>query len=673
VADTSSGEGLRRLIEFQRSLERKEPETEAQPEEPEWLAGIFRGATPCVAPEQAGRARESLDSSRTRTWGGIEFYLDDPTPSGILLVKAAAGMGKTTLGIRAAERQAEKGWRVLVPGPRHLFFEDILAITKQPELWYHWWPRQGQDAPNGGPETCVHKDAIDRWMARGYKAIDFCSQVCGWETIEEKCVYHLQKRRQEPIIFGQHQHVVTGHPMEFHLVIGDECPLTQFQHKWTIPPNWIAWKDMDPESELTHMLYEMAGIAVSGELLFGRALLDKLGGPRRVLDACADFHPRGYPEIHQASQVDAQDYAHLDPLTKLLAHEAEIALRGEDYVYRVLLGKRGLTLFLRRTLDDRLPAHMIWMDATGREGIYQDVMKRPVKMLDAQPEIRGRIYQVIGRSYHKGSVAEEGDFASKSASRMIAQAVRVVNKIKEDRGYKNAGIITFKDLADRADLFPDMLRGHFWGSRGTNYFEGCDGLFVLGAPSTRPVDLEDAARCLFNKRDAPFRTAWTTIERSFNYVDEEGRGWQHQVAGYWHDPDLQVLQEMNREDEIEQAVHRARPLHRDVDVWLITTIPIANIPLTGLLTYSDVFGMAKDAGVNVWMWEEIVKVAEEAEAVRGAVTTLDMIEKLGVTRATACRYVRAIAKMPGWQEARVLGAERKGKGGNPRVGAQRCK
>ena len=71
----------------------------------------------------------------------------------------------------------------------------------------------------------------------------FCQQACGWDYINNGCPYHKQKNHAEPLIYGQHAHVVMGHPLagQFAVVVGDELPMSTFVHEWTVAAKHIHW------------------------------------------------------------------------------------------------------------------------------------------------------------------------------------------------------------------------------------------------------------------------------------------------------------------------------------------------------------------------------------------------------------------------------------------------
>ena len=49
---------------------------------------------------------------------------------------------------------------------------------------------------------------------------------------------------------------------------------------------------------------------------------------------------------------------------------------------------------------------------------------------------------------------------------------------------------------------------------------------------------------------------------------------EYPAGGFWADDDLQALVWQLREAEILQAVHRARPVHRPVPIFLLCNLPL---------------------------------------------------------------------------------------------------
>lgn len=211
------------------------------------------GPLPTLPPER-GRRRRGLKvepsfvtkpadagvtvaAARVMINAAMRAYIDLAQPAHALLISVPPGVGKTYAAVRLAEACARWGMRVLYAGPRHAFFLDVLRCAEHPEWWYEWLPRQLEDENTGKVETCRHAPHMASWLARGYDAMDYCSSVCGWDYVNNTCGYHAQKEQTEPIIFGQHQHVVGGHILmeSFDVMIGDEYPLGVFLHEWLIP------------------------------------------------------------------------------------------------------------------------------------------------------------------------------------------------------------------------------------------------------------------------------------------------------------------------------------------------------------------------------------------------------------------------------------------------------
>lgn len=664
------------LDDFIAQIEREPEPDRSASAPPDYVRGIHRKLRWIETAGRMPATREQLtvDDARRDLETAINEYLsiDDPDrgyATHLLLVKALPGLGKTTLAVRAAERLGSQGRRVMYCGPRHNFFGDVMQIAERQALWYEWLPRQ-----KGERETCAYADEINEWLHKGYEAIDFCRGVCGWTWINEACAYYAQKSRPEPIIFCQHQHVVLGHPLTFSYVFGDESPVMAFQHDWRIPAEFVLPRGMDVTEPLAELLHRLSTLAL-GDHLHGEELLLALGGKDYVLAAIEDANvPLDadfvQPEIREAKAVRDAPYAHLFALAGLLRREASADRPG---VHRVIAGHGAVRLLMRHAPNDKLPPHIVWCDATANERLYRACFGRPVELVDAQPEMQGRIYQLYERANTKTTLASrnrppEGETWAEQDSEITdktTQAVQVIRKIAAR--YHDPMVISFQQVLNQTEL-KDLRHVHFYAARGTNLFEDADAAIILGTPQPSIYDLEKAAAMIFFERDEAFRSQWTTAERAFRYVSDDGQAAAYPVSGFWGDPDLQAVLWSLREAEIIQAAHRCRPVNHSVDIWLLTNLPIDELPPGELLTMRDVLGSPE--GVGIFDWERIVAATEEIAASTGAVTVADMMATLGVGRNAASKYLKLIVENEeGWFVESIRGENPLG--GSPKKSIRR--
>lgn len=636
------------LLEFVARLrERPKPVFDWQPtiEAPDTPA-YGRQLTPCPPPILS-TPTGTVQEARQKIYDAIMEYLAEPFPTEILLIRTLPGTGKTTAAVNATDAIRASGRRILYAGPRHDFFEEVSGKSSHVPDWYEWLPRQVGDEEKGQPQTCIYATPITRWMEKGYEAMDFCSGVCGWKYIQEGCKWHGQKQLAQRVIYGQHQHVTLGHPLEFGVLIGDENPLSAFLHEWRIPAAWIMPPGLDHEkqAELSEMLHLMTTIAGTTTVAMeGAELLDFLGGAAHVLAVCE--HAR-VPEnalalasIRHAEQVEQAPYFHLPALTNLLIREAKQALAGEDYPHRVILASGHLTLLLRHVPQyDRLSPWIIWLDATGRPELYEKVFKRPVRVVDARPKLQGTIYQITDRANGKHALLGRSGTVP---THRVEQAKTLIRRLIQTRNYQHPALITFQALEESfADVCPSA---HFYAARGSNHFERVDALFVLGTPQPDIYDLVKAAKMIFWEREEAFRVEWSVQPQAYAYVAPDGQGRQYPVAGFWHEPELQTILEIARDDEIIQAAHRARPVNHPCDIWLLTNIPIPELPPDELLTMAEALGTPE--GVQPFSWAGILHLMENQETI-----SLKDLTDLGLNYSTARKYYALIRDQYGWEEA----------------------
>lgn len=629
-----------------------EPPTEMQPKTPQ---------TVVLPPEKAGRTdtthRTSLQEARARIRTAIEKYLADPWPDHMLLIKAAPGVGKTYAGVTTAEAEALAGKRVLYAGPRHDFYNDIKAIAQQPQLWYEWLPRQL--ATDDKPETCRYGVQIDKWMKKGYNGETFCEKVCGFDYMNHACPYHQQKGRPEHIVYGHHLHVL-AHPLmkKFQLIIGDEDPQEAFLWEWDIDHKFVAPTGMNPTEDLTHMLWQLSGMCGShkGKSLEGRALMDALGGPDRVLEAIKDYVVENFelepPKIRKADEVENVGTGHLLYLAGLLQREAEAYKTGQDYLSRVLVVEGKLKLLMRKPTDPtKMPPHVIWLDATGVPEIYEQLFDRKVTVVDATPALdHVAIYQITDRMNGKMMFEKEGKGGERRMNKHVDEALAQIEIIRDwrksetDPGYQRPAVITFMNLEQRI-AGVDTL--HFYGNRGTNVLQNNDCLIILGTPQPNKDALTMKARMIFFKRMAAWQGEWANSEQAYEYVNPEtGEGMAREVGGYWDDPDLRAVQYSTREAEIVQAAHRIRPVTRTpgnrADIWLLTNLPVAGLPPTRFYTLEDLYGVPEGVRempekITPFFFYRIMKAVRQLMNNERPVTPPMVAEHLGIDRKTVAK------------------------------------
>lgn len=674
-------------------------------------SGAWRGMReqPQLEPDEAMAALEAAG------WQ----HLSQKRPH-VLAVAAPAGLGKTTLGVRWAEKAAAAGLKVLYLGPRRNFFADILAIAQHPSWWYEWKPRQAGDEEAGKLETCKHTRAMTLWLDRGYDAMSLCSnpRICGWDYVNAGvedvrngvaleactgCRYHAQRGTSARIIYGHHQHLMLGHPMlsQIDIIIGDESPLEAVARPWVIPGQHIAPADMDLTDPFTEVVHQMAALASSrdGKLrksLAGPELLDALGGPHHVLAACNEWALRAdakalTPTVRNPLDVDEAPYFHLLELARLLQREAASAASDQPYPHRVIVDGGNLTLLLRRRVNvDALGKPVVWLDATASDAIYEQMFHpMPVEVLRPNVKRAGRIVQLWQRSNHKTAFIEQSapdKRVSASAPRLAetnALIDQIVTRGRDVLGagsgaYERPALISYKAVVPHLGR-PDWPRTWFGGARGTNALEGCDCLIVVGTPLPAVGDIETVARMLWWERMDPFNPTWRdrlavyptrgTWRGGRFHPGKGDDGAAMLVSGFWDDPDLSNLLWQYREAELNQAANRARPLRRKTDVWVLSSVPISGVAPDVLLSMADLMTApepTRSADGN--QWPEILAYARRQADERGSVTATDIAREFGLSNATASRYVRLIAQQAGWQ----LEAAARPTGGRPGLGVRRC-
>lgn len=648
-------------------------------------------AAPSADDEDAAAGWLSVDAARDLIRREIAAYLANPLPTEVLVIAAPAGIGKSHIAVDVAEQEARRGRRALYCAPRRNFFEDVVAVSRKlngPQfdplsLWYPWEGRTTERADGSTP--CLYPEAMTQWLAKGHGALSLCSsRLCGWEYVSgpNACPYHAQKDRSQPILFAQHAHAVLGHPLleTCHLVIGDEAPIESFTHRWRIPRRHIVptkYPPDDPMAELLRDLEQVSQRIDAGDLdrpLSGPELLTELGGAQVVAAAVANpTIPLGAPHVSRQADVREADYNHVAVLAALLQREAEEALAGRAYIRRVVVTGDALVLHRGYLASSHLPPHVIWLDATANEGVYKELFwPRPVRVVAPRVRYQGRVHVVTDRSWSKWSLVRDGEqgaeLVESGGQPRAEQLQRVVAFLTQhgrrlsrgvDRPYDNPRLVTYKDLGNA--LFGDMERLHFYGNRGSNALETCDALFVAGTPQPARLDLLIDAGMVFKRRMRAFDEAWVEVGPDADqppgtepsplwrrWTGADGSWEAYAPVGMFADSDLATLHWQKCEAELIQALNRARPLVRDVDIWLLANRPLDGVPVTRLWTLRELFGAPE--GVDVWLWQRLA-AHEPAWHARGPLSSATVAGALGCAAPTARRLCEGLVSTGRWRLA----------------------
>lgn len=614
----------------------------------------------------------------------ILAYLKEPDPGRMLLIAAPAGIGKTTLAVEIAELwafgvlgMADSHGRVLYVGPRKEFIDDIRPISAKGQriapahfdrFWYPWQGHHGGDT-NGLGATCRWDRQIRQWMERGYGAMGFCEQprVCGWNYVNHQCPYHRQRERTEPIIFAQYEHVSMGHPLlkQCNLVIGDELPTRGFlfttreQPGWIIPPHAVVPPGMPPGpfEALFRALHACTRIPNRDSITWhGETLINALGGPEHVIATCAHIPDEALPinpEVRSPDAIDDVPYFHVLATAGLLRREAEALRDGRPQIVRVHVTTDGLHLLLRRA-PANLPEHVIWLDATANARMYETLFRRPVEVVRPDAQLTGRIFQMWASLNNKAQFLP-GKKDTPQHSAADAKVVHIRQQIDRIlvRGYRDPGYIGHKGIIDRLvpDGTPAERIGHFGGNRGTNRFEHVDCLIIVGAPQPTTAAMLDIAAMLYGERDAAFDATWSVRDVVFEGLDKA-----YPIGGFWNDPDLQTLLEQFRDAEMVQAIHRARPLRNQVDIWLLANVPLAGLPVE-LVSLHALFGATDHAGRDLkvkdpYQWPRVVAWAD---AQPGQIAAPDLMRTFDISAPTARKWLDALVAGGQWRFVSLIG------------------
>ena len=510
-------------------------------------------------------------------------------PGRTLLVRLGAGGGKTYHAIAACQKIARDGVKILWSAAAHRMYADLERMDNfDSSLWHHWLPIHGSKGPDDPvPTTCRFADAQSRWSKRGYQSMDLCKQVCAFDDHIKKCPYRVQAHEKKQIFFVMHQHLSSGLAIgDFDLCIIDELPLGAFVQDVRIP---LAGLTVPGAAGATARLVERVTNLVENveKPLFGKPLLDIIGplltGAYAEVELVEGMVAE-VPAVRGVDDVKDVPYFWLIPFLKLALLEHRAWLEDwQDWVSRISISSLGLTMTRGVDLWENLPEKRIVLDATGNPGIYKQIFGLDVAVYSPRIKRHGKITQMTGRLYPGGLLTDNGDLSP--GGKELISVAKLLSSQYEGR----TGVVCHMKVKKHfAEAFGYENVAYFYNNRGTNALSGVDALVVAGTPHPDLGSVLKIAAALDPDRITPFvrrnergQAVPLFVDRSREYMvtdalyhaNGDKTPWR-MVKGYWDDPGLQDIYDQMREAEILQSLHRARPNLHDVDVWLLSAIPI---------------------------------------------------------------------------------------------------
>lgn len=197
------------------------------------------------------------------------------------------------------------------------------------------------------------------------------------------------------------------------------------------------------------------------------------------------------------------------------------------------------------------------------------------------------VTQILDGQYHASTI-EDGDGARERIQNAIDTAARIHDRplfaVKK-------GLKELFEFPDHGEVL------HYHATRGLNH-EACDAVMCIGAPHPDVDDLRREAELLALGRD-DVRVGGTEhssrrespnppVYRKLRHEDDHGLG--RAVPTKHYDGLVGDLFRETRRNELEQTVHRPRPLLADaddpVDVYLLTNVP-TEIPVDDVCTFEE--------------------------------------------------------------------------------------
>jgi hypothetical protein len=332
---------------------------------------------------------------------------------------------------------------------------------------------------------------------------------------------------------------------------------------------------------LLFLLYEILRQAPAGQPFTwqGPELLEELerqaqAHKLRLEDILDDAQQAEEPDpFHQRNLMDGPSAVPVRFLTRLLGvlhYEWQQLQQQKPYNRRLRLERSGpgqeagLRLTLRRDLPIQALSHSLLILSDASTSLDEAQRLFPERRwIELKPTVKipaaAQIIQFPEKNYGKVHL-------SKPEERQKALAL-LEELIQRQPDPTKVGLITHQSFASLArQRFPEIKIGHYYGQRGSNEFTTCEVLIIFGTPNPNPQDLERQAEALYWDEEVVNRQ---TLLEARTFCQSGESTLQTRVRSY-ADPRLREMLQGKRDEELLQAIFRARPLSLERETEQLT-------------------------------------------------------------------------------------------------------
>jgi hypothetical protein len=286
----------------------------------------------------------------------------------------------------------------------------------------------------------------------------------------------------------------------------------------------------------------------------------------------------------------------LAPMIFRLAEEVGAGRKGD--IYSLYRDPQTRQIRMRgRVPTDTLPPNILIADATAEPVILAAIFQGyKQELVEIKAHRRARITQASDLVFSRNWLLKEGHLPE------------VIKWIKQMAArYSNLVVLTTKSIRraitgeapGKLDEFREVHGarvGHYGNLRGSDKYKGCDALVILGRQQPTPEEIEEIAKAFWYDTVKALRLI-KSIKGTKHYREAErpylmrdgsevnGRVQMHP------DPRCQAVLAMSRENEMVQALDRARLIWGEPkDIFILCDIPLPGVEIDRLVPWDILRG-----------------------------------------------------------------------------------